>query len=37
MVMNPLYREEVGADIAQLGLTPKLYAVDPETCAGLDF
>jgi hypothetical protein len=36
LVMNPLNREEVGADMAQLGLTTKLYAVDVETCAGLD-
>lgn len=35
LVMNPVYRDEVAADLSQLGLAPTLLTVDSETCAQL--
>lgn len=36
LVMNPIYREEVAGTLKELGLAPRLYTVEAETCEHLD-
>ena len=34
IVMNPIYRDEIAADLAKLGLSPQVMAVDDGLHAG---